>query len=242
MSRKSVPQRKKLARQNHTRPHQHHHRPPNPPTPLESSSERDGTSKVITIATMKKVEVKRASGAAVGEMKTEIKSIHEDMKSMRKEMRLLQAENVSLRADNLSLQHDVRALIHKVNSLEERDDASLAKEGKDPPGSFEEDSIARTDSDKENQSADEDEILQTSSGESSTLISPQKNLAYRNRIRSRMSYSPMKKEEEEILTVSTPEKSFLGLTGRRSQIYKEINRIKTSPAVKDKSRQQTMNF
>lgn len=177
------------------------------------------------MATMKKVEMKRGiSGAAVGEMKSEIKDIHENMKSMRKEMRLLQAENMSLRADNLSLQQDVRALIHKMNSLDEKDYILL---GKDPPGSFEEDGIARTDSDKENISAEDDEILQSSSSESSTLVSPQKNLAYRNRIKSRMS---PKKEEEEILTASTPEHSYLGLTGRRSQIYKEISRIKTSPA------------
>lgn len=198
---------------------------------------------VEIMATMKKVEMKRGiSGAVVGEMKSEIKDIHENMKSMRKEMRLLQAENMSLRADNLSLQQDVRALIHKMNSLDEKDDALL---GKDPPGSFEEDGITRTDSDKENMSAEEDEILQSSSSESSTLVSPQKNLAYRNRIKlSRMSYSPKKKEEEEILTASTPEHSYLGLTGRRSQIYKEISRIKTSPArtMKDNTRRQTMNF
>lgn len=169
------------------------------------------------------------------------------MKSMRKEMRLLQAENMSLRADNVMLQDNMKYLIEKVNSLEdERDDASLAKEGKDPPGSFEEDSIeiVRTDSEKENISASAEELDKaqpTSSTNNTILATPPKVLAYRKRIKSRLSYSPKKKKEE---VAPTPEKSYLGLTGRRSQIYKEISRIKTSSirGVEDKGRRQAVNF
>lgn len=166
------------------------------------------------------------------------------MKSMRKEMRLLQAENMSLRADNVMLQDNMKYLIEKVNSLEdERDDASLAKEGKDPPGSFEEDSIeiVRTDSEKENISASAEELDKAQPTNNTILATPPKDLAYRKRIKSRLSYSPKKKKEE---VAPTSEKSYLGLTGRRSQIYKEISRIKTSSirGVEDKGRRQAVNF
>ena len=167
--------------------------------------------------TMKKtIEVKRTgvSGSIVGEMQAE-------MKSMRKEMRLLQAEN-------LSLQSNVRSLIQKVNSLEEEKEETLSfREGLDPPDSFDEEG----DINKENSLEDSENSTTAASK------SPQKNLAYRQRIKSRMSNSPGPKKVEE-----EEQQAFLGLTGRRSQIYKEINRMKnnTSP-VKDKSRRQTMN-
>lgn len=196
------------------------------------------------MSSAKKIETRRKiSGASVGDMKSEMKSIHDDMKSMRKEMRLLQAENMSLRADNMLLQDNMKYLIQKVNSLEdEKDYASFVKEGKDPPGSFEEDSIIQTDSEKENLSNEIEKEVKVLSTSVATLViaSPQKDLAYRKRIKSMLNNSPKKKEEE----TPTSEQAYLGLTGRRSQIYKEINRIKSSPVLNedDKSRKHTMNL
>ena len=181
----------------------------------------------------KTIELKRGVSNAV------VSEVQSEMKIIRKEMRLLQAQNMSLRAHNLTLQDNVKALIEKVNSLEEKDQILLSTEGKDPPGSFKEDGMTVTNSnssDKENVVHDEEEVTRDDNGSTCTsYISPQKNLAYRNRIKSRMSYSPQITEKEE----GTPENMYLGLTGRRSQIYKEINRIKSSSA---KNRRQTMNI
>jgi hypothetical protein len=184
------------------------------------------------------VDVKRGvSNSVVSDMQSE-------MKSIRKEMKLLRSENMSLRANNMMLHHNVKSLIEKVNSLEEREDELLERDGKDPPGSFDNDHLSSCESDKENAVADEEcvEQVQTVNNETGAAKSPQKSLGYRTRIRSRMSYSPKKEEDDDV--ISEPEKTYLGLTGRRSQIYKEINRIKSSPVrdLKDKDRVQTMNL
>lgn len=191
----------------------------------------------------KTIEVKRGVSNAV------VSEVQSEMKIIRKEMRLLQAQNMSLRADNLMLRDNMKTLIEKVNSLEEKDPTIFSTEGKDPPGSFEEDGIAITGivmtdsniSDKENAAHEDEEVAPVNGSTGASFLMPQKNLAYRNRIRSRMSYSPKMTENE----VETPEKTYLGLTGRRSEIYKEINRMKSSSALsakEKKNRRQTMGI